>query len=43
MMVIAQLLRFSKMQVIPLPKMYNTFFAPGGSKGVVIYIYIYIF
>ena len=32
MMVIAQLLRFSKMQVIPLPKMYNTFRPPGGLR-----------
>ena len=31
MMVIAQFLHFSKIQVIPLPKMYNIFFAlPGG-------------
>ena len=33
MMVIAQLLRFSKMQVIPLPKMYSTFFALPGDPG----------
>ena len=38
MMIIAQFLHFSKMQVIPLPKMYSIFFVFGGeSKGVVIF------